>query len=108
MLNRKFASKVCLVAAFSMIGALTVTAQPLVSKATVPARASAALTVYQQEFNYGYLEGQKYRQRNDYAGYQYMLNHYRSAWQMYPENGEFYRGRIDGLNAGWNNNVIDL
>lgn len=65
------------------------------------AKAAAFGAVYDQEYAYGFEEGRRYARAHNEAGYQYMLKHYRDAWQMYPENGEFYRGRIDGLMAGY-------
>lgn len=56
---------------------------------------------YQREFAYGYEEGRRYAARNDRAGYQYMLQQYRNFWAMYPSMADFYRGRIDGLTAGF-------
>jgi hypothetical protein len=104
------ASKVFMVAAFFTLSVFAVSAQSPRIPVPVPVsgQPTAALTIYQQEFNYGYLEGKKYRERPDEAGYLSMLNHYYYFWSLYPENGEFYRGRIDGLNAGWRGNITDL
>ena len=90
---------VCTVLLLSAGGMASAASQSSSSFSTT--RSAAFGTVYDQEFAYGYLEGQKYAARHDFAGYQYMLKHYRDAWKMYPQNGEFYRGRIDGLMAGY-------
>ncbi|NLU92026.1 hypothetical protein [Chitinophaga sp. Ak27] len=82
-----------------VFGTLAVSAQTL--PPLKPAQTAPVLTTFEREYNYGYQEGERFASRKDRANYQWFLAKYYEGLNMYPEDADFYQGRIQGLTYGW-------
>ncbi|MET3879598.1 hypothetical protein [Chitinophaga sp. OAE865] len=93
-------AKAAVVLLIVLLGSSQVHAQTL----TPPSKTGPVLSEFDREYNYGYAEGEKYASRKDRAGYEAMLKRYYEGLRLYPEDADFYQGRIQGLTYGWLDN----
>jgi len=56
---------------------------------------------WQVDYDYGYWEGKRYKERGDYAGYKRMYDYYVARRIQYGDSPLNYQARILGLVDGW-------
>lgn len=91
--------KIAAMLLIGIFGTLAVDAQTL--PPLKPAQTAPVLTTFEREYNYGYQEGERFASRKDRANYEWFLAKYYEGLNMYPEDADFYQGRIQGLTYGW-------
>lgn len=93
---------------FCIIGASYAQKPPLIPWEDVPENPDLPSDEesFQNEYNYGYLQGKSYAVISDYATYQHFLEEYTQLRNLYPEDNDFYSARILGLTYGYSENRV--